>query len=104
MLVLPSYREGMPRTVLEAAAVGRPAIVSNVPRCREAVLSGETGWLCAVRDVADLARAMKACLELPADALGAVGQAARRRVEAEFDERIVVKAAMACLRRLGVKS
>lgn len=97
VLVLPSYREGMPRTVLEAAAVGRPAIVSDVPGCREAVLPGETGWLCAVRDTTDLARAMEACLKLPADELEAVGQAARRRVESEFDERLVVEAAMACL-------
>ena len=98
VLVLPSYREGMPRTVLEAAAMGRPAIVSDVPGCREAVLPGETGWMCAVRDAADLARAMEVCLELPADALEAVGRAARRRVESEFDERIVVEAAMACLK------
>jgi len=44
VLVLPSYREGMPRTVLEAASMGRPAIVTDVPGCRQAVVNGETGW------------------------------------------------------------
>lgn len=45
VLVLPSYREGMPRTVLEAAAMGRPAIVTDVPGCRQAIEAEITGWL-----------------------------------------------------------
>ncbi|ASK33650.1 hypothetical protein CEK62_04215 [Alcanivorax sp. N3-2A] len=61
VLVLPSYREGMPRTVLEAASMGRPAIVSDVPGCRQAVEKGVTGWLCQVRDADSLAECMEKC-------------------------------------------
>ncbi|MFD2190046.1 glycosyltransferase family 4 protein [Pistricoccus aurantiacus] len=97
MLVLPSYREGMPRTVLEAASMGRPAIVSDVPGCRHAVVANETGWLCEVKSADALAARMRECLTMPFDALEQAGLAARQRIEAEFDERIVIEAAMACL-------
>ena len=97
VLVLPSYREGMPRTVLEAASMGRPAIVTDVPGCRQAVVNGETGWLCEVKNAESLAACMEDCLALPPEALAAAGQAARRRIEAEFDERLVVRAALDCL-------
>jgi len=97
VLVLPSYREGMPRTVLEAASMGRPAIVTDVPGCRQAVVDGETGWLCQVKSPDSLAACMEDCLALPRETLAAVGQAARRRIEVEFDERLVVQAALDCL-------
>lgn len=94
VLVLPSYREGMPRTVLEAAAMGRPAIVSDVPGCRQAVAPGITGWLCQVKSVDSLASRMRECIEMPFPLLEEVGRAARRRIEAEFDEQFVVRAAL----------
>ena len=56
--VLPSYREGTPRTILEASAMGRPAITTDVPGCRETVIHGETGLLVPVKDVAALRDAM----------------------------------------------
>jgi len=99
VLVLPSYREGMPRTVLEAASMGRPAIVTDVPGCRQAVVDGETGWLCQVRDAESLAACMTACLDMSYDQLAEAGRAARRRIENEFDERIVIQAALDCLDR-----
>ena len=99
VLVLPSYREGMPRTVLEAASMGRPAIVTDVPGCRQAVVDGETGWLCQVRDSESLAACMTACLDMSYDQLAEAGRAARRRIENEFDERIVIQAALDCLDR-----
>ncbi|TDB02891.1 glycosyltransferase family 4 protein [Halomonas marinisediminis] len=92
VLVLPSYREGMPRTVLEASAMGRPAIVSDVPGCRQAVVAGETGWLCEVRSADALALRMRECLSMSVEQLQLAGNAARRRVEQEFDERLVVSA------------
>ncbi|SHM25671.1 glycosyltransferase family 4 protein [Vreelandella subglaciescola] len=98
VLVLPSYREGMPRTVLEAAAMGRPAIVSDVPGCRHAVAAGKTGWLCEVKSVDSLAARMDDCITMPAEQLQAAGTAARVRIEAEFDERIVIDAALGCLK------
>lgn len=97
VLVLPSYREGMPRTVLEAAAMGRPAIVSDVPGCRQAVVAGKTGWLCEVKSADSLAQCMEACIAMPQAQLQAAGKAARVRIEQEFDERIVVEAALGCL-------
>ncbi|MCC4309531.1 glycosyltransferase family 4 protein [Alcanivorax marinus] len=97
VLVLPSYREGMPRTVLEAASMGRPAIVTDVPGCRQAVVNGETGWLCEVKSAESLAACMQDCLALSPETLASAGQAARRRIEAEFDERLVVRAALDCL-------
>jgi glycosyltransferase involved in cell wall biosynthesis len=48
-VVLPSYREGMPRTLLEAASMGLPVIASDVAGCRQAVVNGETGFLCKAR-------------------------------------------------------
>jgi len=98
VLVLPSYREGMPRTVLEAASMGRPAIVTDVPGCRQAVEKGVTGWLCQVRDADSLAECMEACLAMPRETLLSAGRAARDRIEAEFDERIVVEAALGLVR------
>lgn len=97
VLVLPSYSEGMPRTVLEAAAMGRPAIVSDVPGCRQSIVAGETGWLCDVKSVESLARRMCECLAMPAEDLQQVGTAARRRIEAEFDERLVIATVMQLL-------
>lgn len=104
VLVLPSYREGMPRTVLEAAAMGRPAIVSDVPGCRHAVKAGHTGWLCEVKSVDSLAARMRECIAMPREQLQKMGAAARTRIEESFDERIVVEAALACLNEALTKS
>ena len=53
-VVLPSYREGTPKTLLEAAAMGKPIVTTDVPGCRETVVHGQNGLLCQVRDAADL--------------------------------------------------
>lgn len=63
--VLPSYREGTPRTVLEAMAMGRPIITTDAPGCRETVLEGKNGFLVPVRDVKALAEAMQRFLDEP---------------------------------------
>jgi glycosyltransferase involved in cell wall biosynthesis len=100
-LVLPSYREGMPRTVLEAAAMGRPAIVTDVPGCRHAIEPGVTGWLCEVRSAESLAAQMQRFVEMdPADRQAA-GDAARRRMEAHFSEDVVVRAYLDCLENMS---
>ncbi len=97
VLVLPSYREGMPRTVLEAAAMGRPAIVTNVPGCRHAIVPEVTGWLCDVRSADSLARQMRRTADMGVEALQKSGDAARRKMEREFGEERVVQAYMECL-------
>jgi len=89
-VVLPSYREGMPRTLLEAASMGLPAIATDVPGCRQAVVNGETGFLCNVRDATALAAAMRRMLLLTPEQRARMGSVARERVIREFDEKIVV--------------
>lgn len=97
VLVLPSYREGMPRTVLEAAAMGRPAIVTDVPGCRHAILSEVTGWLCEVRSAESLAGVMRRVLGMAPAELQRAGEAARGRMEERFSEDLVVGAYLGCL-------
>ncbi|HOM13868.1 MAG TPA: glycosyltransferase family 4 protein, partial [Rubrivivax sp.] len=63
-IVLPSYREGVPRSLLEAAASARPVITTDAVGCRDAVDAGVTGLLCAPRDSADLARQMQTLLKM----------------------------------------
>ena len=101
VLVLPSYREGMPRTVLEAAAMGRPAIVSDVPGCRHAIRADETGWLCEVRSADSLAQQMLNAVKRPREHLAEAGLKARALMEAEFDEAIVIRAYLSCLDAVG---
>jgi glycosyltransferase involved in cell wall biosynthesis len=96
-VVLPSYREGMPRTLLEAAAMARPVIATDVPGCRDALVAGETGLLCAVRDAASLADACARFIALPLRARARMGAAARARVVRDFDEAHVIAAYRAAL-------
>ncbi len=89
IVCLPSYREGTPRALLEAAAAGRAVVTTDVPGCRDAMLDGRTGLLAKVRSSDDLARQLLALLVDPArrDAMGAAG---RRLAEEQFDvDRIV---------------
>lgn len=88
-VVLPSYREGLPRSLLEAAATGKPLIATDVPGCREIVSGGENGFLCAARDPSSLAAAMRKLLALPAHARAAMGAKSRQMVEDRYDEKIV---------------
>jgi glycosyltransferase involved in cell wall biosynthesis len=90
-VVLPSYREGLPRTLLEAAAMGRPIIATDVPGCRHVVEAGVNGLLCAARDPDSLAEAMLHMIRAGHETRSAWGQAGRDRVEREFDERIVAE-------------
>lgn len=83
VVVLPSYREGLPRSVLEGMAMGRPIIATDVPGCRQTVEHGVTGYLVPVRDAQALAAAMLRLIEAPA-AAAAMGAAARRLAETRF--------------------
>jgi glycosyltransferase involved in cell wall biosynthesis len=90
VFVLPSYREGTPRTGLEALATGRPVIVTDVPGCREVALAGENGWLVPARDAAALAEAMLAAASDPAR-LAAMGVRSRALAEARYEGRAVAR-------------
>ena len=96
-VVLPSYREGMPRTLLEASALGRPIVATRVPGCRDVVEDGVTGLLCEARSAEDLAAKMQQMLELSAAQRTRMGELGRARMEAEFDERLIVRRYFATL-------
>jgi glycosyltransferase involved in cell wall biosynthesis len=91
-VVLPSYREGTPRTLLEAAAMGRPLLATDVPGCREVVQHGINGLLCRPRDAQDLADQMQAILQMPSDQLAQMGKASRKLVQERFGEKRVIDA------------
>jgi glycosyltransferase involved in cell wall biosynthesis len=102
-VVLPSYREGAPRTLIEAAAMARPVIATDVPGCRHVVEDGATGLLCRVRDGADLAAKMLAMIEMGPAARAAMGRAGRAKMEREYDERLVLAAYLEALKECGVR-
>ena len=89
-VVLPSYREGAPRTLIEAAAMARPLIATDVPGCRAVVDKGQSGYLCDVRSATSLAGAMERFLELSAGRKIEMGRAGRRKMEQEFDQALVI--------------
>ncbi|TAJ18767.1 MAG: glycosyltransferase family 1 protein [Rugosibacter sp.] len=86
--VLPSYHEGMPRTVLEAMSMGRPVITTDVPGCRETVIHGGNGLLVPVRDTLALANAMRFFIEHP-EKTAEMGAASRQLAATKFDVRLV---------------
>ncbi|WP_042268704.1 glycosyltransferase family 4 protein [Paraburkholderia heleia] len=90
-VVLPSYREGVPRTLMEASAMGRPIVATNVPGCREVVADGVNGLLCAARDADSLGKALARMLELGNAERAAMAARGRKKIEKEFDERVVVQ-------------
>lgn len=91
-IVLPSYREGAPRTLIEASAMARPVIATDVPGCRAVVEDGITGFFCAARSGESLAAACQRFAALPIRQREAMGLAGRRKMEREFDQEIVVAA------------
>jgi glycosyltransferase involved in cell wall biosynthesis len=99
VLALPSHREGFPRAPMEAAAMGVPAVVTNVRGCRQAVEDGVTGHLVPLRDPQALAEALLDLLSQD-DRRRAWGRAARAKARAEFDERRVFSRVLAAYDRL----
>ena len=99
IVVLPSYREGLPKGLIEAAACALPLVTTDVPGCREVVSDGVDGLLVPVRDAAALARAIARLQDDPALARR-LGVAARIKALALFDERVVVDATLAVYREL----
>ena len=94
IVVLPSYREGLPKSLIEAAACARPLVTTDVPGCREVVTDFVDGLLVPVRDAHALARAIAHLQDDPALARR-LGEAARRKALAEFDEHIVIARTLA---------
>lgn len=101
-VVLPSYREGAPRTLIEACAMARPIVTTDVPGCRSVVDDERTGYLCDVRSGKNLAAA---CLKIAAqtpEERTAMGQAGRLKIETEFNQNIIIDAYEQALHRMEV--
>ena len=94
--VLPSYREGTPRSVLEAMAMGRAILTTDVPGCRETVLEGENGFMVPARDADALAKAMLRFIEAP-DLAVSMGAASRVIAEDKYDVHKVNQTILAAL-------
>lgn len=99
-VVLPSYREGTSNVLLEASAMEKPCITCDTTGCREIVTDGVTGFLCEVRNAADLADKMEKLFHLSPEEQTAMGKRAREKVIKEFDKQIVVDAYLEAIRQL----
>ncbi len=89
-VVLPSYREGTPKSLLEAASSAKPIIATNVAGCTNIVTDDVNGMLCKVKDHKDLADKLEAMSNLPKERLAQMGKESRKIVEKRFDEKIVI--------------
>lgn len=99
-VILPSYREGLPRSLLEAAATGRPLLASDVPGCRDVVEHGINGLLFPVRSAAGIAAAVRSFVGFSDSKRAAMGAAARRTAEQRFGEDQVIAAYLGEVRYL----
>lgn len=90
-IVLPSYREGTPRTLLEAAASCKPIVATDVPGCNHVVVDGFNGLLCKLKDADELAEKMERMAGLSDEELITFGKNGRAKVEAEYDEALVIR-------------
>jgi glycosyltransferase involved in cell wall biosynthesis len=100
-IVLPSYyREGVPKTLLEAAAIGRPIITTNSVGCRDIVDQGVNGYLCEPKNPNDLALSMSQMVLLSDDEILSMGRKGRDKVEREFDEILVIKKYISAIRNI----
>lgn len=99
MVVLPSYREGLPKTLIEAAASGRAIVTTNVPGCRDAIISDKTGILVPVRDSMKLAKAIEKLLN-NRNLCIQMGIEGRKLAERKFDINYVIKSHMQIYKEL----
>ena len=98
--MLPSHREGMPRSIMEAAAMGKPVVATDVRGCRQTVDHDVTGLLVPARDAKALAGALERLLRSPADR-ARMGAAGREKAKREFDEDKIIEAILGAYARLA---
>ena len=99
-VVLPSYREGVPRSLLEAAAIGRPIVTTDAVGCRDVVDDGVNGYLCQIKNALDLSEKLFRMIKLSADERSRMGAAGREKMQKEFDEKIVIDRYLSILKKL----
>lgn len=102
-IVLPSYREGTPRTLLEAASMAKPIVTTDVPGCNSIVEDGINGILCRSKDAGDLAEKMREVYSLDPWKLNKMGQNSRLKVKAVFDEHLVIDKYMQAIADIKLK-
>ncbi|MNY59686.1 N,N'-diacetylbacillosaminyl-diphospho-undecaprenol alpha-1,3-N-acetylgalactosaminyltransferase [compost metagenome] len=90
-MVLPSfYREGVPKSLLEAGAMGKPIVTTNNVGCRETVDDGINGFLCEPRSTKSLVNALEKIIVMGHELRLNMGKKSREKIEKEFDENIVI--------------
>ena len=98
-IVLPTfYKEGVPRCLLEAAAMAKPIVATDVSGCRDVVEDKINGLLCVPRDIDDLVTKLKLMYAMPLAARSRMGTAGRARVIARFSERFIIARYLAFLK------
>lgn len=91
VVVLPSYREGLPRVMLESLAMGKPIITTDTAGCRETVQDAKNGFIVPVKDANALADAMVRMYQLTDEARQEMGEVGRKMALQEFDEQAIIK-------------
>jgi glycosyltransferase involved in cell wall biosynthesis len=99
-VVLPSYREGTPRSLLEGGAMAKPLIATNVPGCKEVVDHAENGFLCRPKDAEDLASKMVEFAAMDYPSRISMGQKSRRKIEKQFSETIVIERYLSAIQQI----
>jgi len=102
-VVLPSYREGLSRVLLEASSMSKPIITTNVPGCRDVVDNGVNGYLVEVKDSVELAEAFEKMINLPIEKLRHMGKEGRKKVVNDFSNQKVIDKYLSILERLNLQ-
>lgn len=99
-IILPSYREGLSRVLLEASSMEKPIITTDTPGCNDVVEHGENGFLCKVKDSKSLVRKIEKMLNLKEEERIQMGKIGRQKVKKEFDETIVINKYIKAIKNL----
>ena len=99
--VLPSYREGMPKSILEACSMSLPVICSNVPGCRNIILENFNGFLCEAKNSDSLRLVMERMMQTNSENREILGKNGRERVLKYFDEKILIKEAVSIVNEIA---
>jgi len=103
-VVLPSYREGMPRSLLEAGAMGLPSIATNVPGCRHIIQHNINGLLCDAKNIQSLKQAMRKMINIPLKDQIIMGQRAREIVVSKFDEQLLIDMTLDFVKKIEIQN
>ena len=100
-IVLPSYREGLSRSLLEAASMAKPLITTDAPGCRDVVEDGKTGYICKVKDAKDLSVKIEKMIQLSEKQREKMGKEGRKKVISEFSEKIIIDKYLHIIKRFN---